>query len=276
MSTIDEERRIEIRETGSGHGFIRRLVGPSGLGERLKPFILLDHVGGRLEAGTGFGMHPHSGIATLTYHLDADVAYEDTAGQKGVIRAQGLEWMRAGGGTWHQGFIHPHGATTTGFQLWLALPPGVEDGPAEGIYVAPEDVPQVGNVRVLLGEYSGAASLIPAPAPVTYLDVSLAAGATWTFTPPAGQRIGWAYVYEGIVGTAGEDVTKMLVIFEESSAPLVFTSPTGARFLVGTAEKHAYPLVVGNHSVHTNPESLVRGTERIQALGAALRKEERP
>ncbi len=74
------------------------------------------------------------------------MAYEDTSGQKGVVEATGLEWMRAGSGTWHQGFIHPRGATTTAFQLWVALPQGVEDGPPEGIYVAPREVPQVGNV----------------------------------------------------------------------------------------------------------------------------------
>ncbi len=272
---MNDIRRIRTREGGSSHGFIRRLVSPSGLGERLKPFVLLDHIAGRLEPGTGFGMHPHSGIATLTYHLDADVAYEDTAGQKGIIRARGLEWMRAGGGTWHQGFIHPHGAATTGFQLWLALPPGVEDGPAEGMYLAPEDVPQVENVRVLLGEYQKAENRIRTPSPITYLDVSLAKGQTWAFVPPAEQHVGWAYVYAGVVQAAGERVQNELVVFDESPEALTFAAETDARLLVGTARRHEHPLVLGSHSVHTNPASLSRGEEHIRELGRALRNEGR-
>jgi hypothetical protein len=147
------------------------MVSPGDVGERLKPFIFLDHLNGRVPAGGDFGFHPHSGIATLTYQLNADVAYEDTTGQKGIVKATGLEWMRAGGGTWHRASLHPNEELPSGFQLWVALPPGVEDGPSEGIYVAPEDVPQVGHVRVLLGEYGGRTNPIPAPSPITYLDI---------------------------------------------------------------------------------------------------------
>ena len=56
------------------------------ISERIKPFVFLDGIAGPVASGTGLGWHPHSGIATLTYALDADVAYEDTAGQQGVVR----------------------------------------------------------------------------------------------------------------------------------------------------------------------------------------------
>ena len=271
MNTI----RITEREPGRSHGFIRRLVAPDGLAEQLKPFVLLDHVAGRLAPGTGFPMHPHSGIATLTYHLDADVAYEDTTGQSGIVRATGLEWMRAGGGTWHKGTIHPHGPSTVGFQLWLALPAGVEDGPSEGTYVPPEDVPEVGNVRVLLGTYEGKTSPIAAPSPVLYLDVSLAQGESWTFSPPADHDVRWAYVHAGAVRTAAERVANELVVFDGPPGALEIHAESDARFLVGTARKHAFPLVLGNHSVHTNRDSLRRGEERIERIGQKLAAEGR-
>ena len=111
-------RSIKLRTRGTQHGFIQRMVSPGDLGEHLKPFVFLDYVAGEVQPGAGFGWHPHSGIATLTYSLNSDAAYEDTTGQKGTIEATGLEWMRAGGGTWHQGFIHPREATVTSFQLW--------------------------------------------------------------------------------------------------------------------------------------------------------------
>jgi redox-sensitive bicupin YhaK (pirin superfamily) len=110
-------RRIEARTRGQQHGFIRRMVSPGDpISERIKPFVFLDFINGPVADGAGFGWHPHSGIVTLTYALNADVAYEDTAGQQGLVKAKGLEWMRACGGTWHQGRIHPNGPTVTSFQ----------------------------------------------------------------------------------------------------------------------------------------------------------------
>jgi redox-sensitive bicupin YhaK (pirin superfamily) len=251
------------------------MVSPGDLGEALKPFVFLDELRGAVPEGAGFGFHPHSGIATLTYQLDADVEYEDTAGQKGLVRATGLEWMRAGGGTWHQAKLHPHAPISHGFQLWLALPPGVEDGPPEGRYLPPEEVPQVGNVRVLLGEYGGKANPIPAPSPVTYLDVVLAGGESWVFTPPAGQTVAWAFVYGGRVKVEGQPVARELVVLEESEAPVHLEALEPSRVLLGTAQKHEHTLVLGSHSVHTTPASLARGEAQIRAVATQLQREGR-
>ena len=79
-------------------------MSPGDLGEFLKPFVFLDLFGFTPTAGhKGFGMHPHSGIATLTYMIEGDLGYEDTTGKKGVLPAGGVEWMRAGNGVWHTG-----------------------------------------------------------------------------------------------------------------------------------------------------------------------------
>jgi redox-sensitive bicupin YhaK (pirin superfamily) len=268
-------RSIALRTRGIQHGFIRRMVSPGDLGERLKPFIFLDVVGGQVPAGTGFGFHPHSGIATLTYQVNADVAYEDTAGQSGIVRATGLEWMRAGGGTWHRGSLHPQADVVMGFQLWLALPPSLEDGPPEGRYVAPEQVPQVGHVRVLLGSWGGATNPIPAPSPVVYLDVVLEAGETWTFQPPAGHTVGWVMVYAGRARVAGEDVDGELVVLDASDAAFTVAALQASRVLVGCAERHPYPLVLGRYSVHSNAASLAKGEANILAIGQALRRQGR-
>lgn len=212
--------RITHRTRGTQRGFLRRMVSPGDLGEVMKPFIFLDHIHGPIAPGTGFGWHPHSGLATLTYSLNSDAAYEDTAGQHGLVEATGLEWMRAGGGTWHQGFLHPREATVTSFQLWVALPPGVEDGPPEGLYVAPTEVPQVGAVRVLLGEFGGQRSPIPTPSPLTYLDVALAVGATWAYAPPDDHDVLWAFVYRGRARIAGELIAGELVVLAGGAGAL--------------------------------------------------------
>ncbi len=130
-------RTVTHIEPGTTHGPITRLISPAGLGEQLKPFIFLDYFNAHIQPGFGFPMHPHSGIATLTWQPGSDVAYEDTTGQHGVLKAGGLEWMNAGGGAWHKGSLMGSGKVT-GFQLWVAMPPGVESGPSKSQYIPPE------------------------------------------------------------------------------------------------------------------------------------------
>lgn len=265
-------RRITHRTRGSQHGFIRRMVSPGDLGEAIKPFIFLDYIHGHVEPGAGFGWHPHSGLATLTYALNADAAYEDTAGQKGLVEATGLEWMRAGGGTWHQGFIHPREETVTSFQLWVALPPGVENGPPEGIYVPPSNVPQVGSVRVLLGDHGGQRNPIPTPSSIHYLDVALDAGETWTYSPPPEHRVAWAFVYRGRANLASESIAGELAVLAEGNGPVSIEAVEPSRVLFGSAAKHEHPLVLGSHSVHTSRETLAKGEARIRAVREELRR----
>ena len=264
--------RIEARTRGQQHGFIRRMVSPGdAISERIKPFVFLDFIDAPVADGTGFGWHPHSGIATLTYALNADVAYEDTAGQQGVVQATGLEWMRAGCGTWHQGRLHPHSATVTAFQLWLALPPELENGAAEGIYVGPEAVPQLGPVRMLLGRYGEASNPIPSPSPLLYLDVVLAAGETWTFQPPGDHSVAWVFVYRGQALVAGEAVGDELVVLTAEGGDVVIRAIEPTRLLLGSAELHSHALVLGSHSVHTSRDALATGVEGIARIGEELR-----
>jgi hypothetical protein len=42
--------------------------------------------------------------------------------------------------------------------------------------------------------------------------------------------------------------------------------------LFGSAKPHRHPLVLGSHSVHTNPQSLARGEATIRAVGEQLRR----
>ena len=48
-------------------------------------------------------LHPHSGIATLTYVAEGAVRETDPDNVKGTLLAGGVEWMQAGRGMWHGG-----------------------------------------------------------------------------------------------------------------------------------------------------------------------------
>jgi redox-sensitive bicupin YhaK (pirin superfamily) len=272
-------RAIVYRTHGGRHGPVTRLVSPGDLGEFLKPFVFLDFFESEPAAGfQGFGMHPHSGIATLTYMIAGEVSYEDTTGKKGVLPTGGVEWMRAGNGVWHTGA--PMGdAPMRGFQLWVALPASEENAPAQSLYLSPEQVPQEGPARVLLGSYGAARSAIPAPAPMNYLAVRLKPGERWRYTPPAGHTVGWVAVSAGLLD-AGDDrggpIGKgELAVFEESGQPIDFLASGETAFVLGSAAKHPHELVMGHYSVHTSRAALEQGEAEIRRIGARLRSEGR-
>src|SRR5712672_1941477 len=167
-------RAIMHRTRGRTNGPVTRLISPSDLGEILTPFVFLDlfdHEGAPFNGA----LHPHSGIATLTYVAEGEVNYIDPDNIRGTLPAGGVEWMQSGRGMWHGGGLDKAGRTR-GFQLWIALPSELELGTTVSIYQAPEDVAKDGPARVLLGGHGSAASAIESPSPINYLAVGLKAG----------------------------------------------------------------------------------------------------
>ena len=217
-----------------------------------------------------FGFHPHSGIATLTLLLNGQLWYEETTGVKGVIQPGGIEWMRAGGGVWHTG-----GAVGTervkGYQLWVALPPDLENGPAQSQYLGSDEFQSHGPARVILGRHGNATSNVAAPETMTYLDVRLKTAERWRYQPPHNHTVTWIAVHQGAVTTPAKVDNGELAVFEESSSPIEFEAQDDAAFILGSAIKHPHDLVLGYYSVHTNPDALEKSEANIARIGRQLR-----
>ncbi len=264
-------RKVVYRTRGVGSGPITRLVSPSGVGERTKPFVFLDLArfteGDRRLSLDGF-WHPHSGIATVTVVLEGAVRAVDTTGTDVVLPRGSIEWMKAGGGVWHTG--QAEAGEVKIFQLWVALPPELENGPSQAHYVLPGEVPSDGRVRVVLGTYDRMASPIAAPPNLTYLLVSLRDGERWTFTPPEGEDVAWVAVSEGTLTGASTITTGEFAVFEEGEESLSFMARGPTRFVIGSARKRPHDLVLGSYSVHTSEEALRRGEEEIRRIGEEL------
>ena len=261
--------RVAKRTRGEKHGPIRRLMSPSDLGQLLKPFVFLDLIDNHGKPFNGFGLHPHSGIATLTYIAEGSVRYEDTNGATGLLPAGGIEWMRAGGGVWHGGGLGDPGRTR-GFQLWIALRPELELGLSESTYLSPETVPLDGPARVLIGSYGSATSSIQAPSPMNYLAVRLKPGERWRYQPPAGHTVLWTAVGKGSILVPDELQQGELAAFTRSSAVLEVEAQSDAEFVLGSAVPHNYDLVLGSHSVHTSVEALREAETRISDIRTRL------
>jgi redox-sensitive bicupin YhaK (pirin superfamily) len=266
----EQVREIIYRTSGHTQGPITRLMSPADLGEVVKPFVFLDLFGFDSRFAPtpmDFLWHPHSGIATVTVMLEGEVRYADTIGKEGVLPGGGVEWMRASNGVWHTG--EPKGRAK-GFQLWVALPPELENAANASHYVAPKDVPDDGPVRVILGAYGKANSLIAAP-PMTYLAVSLKAGERWTYQPPSGHDVAWVAVHEGVLGTSSPIRSGEIAIFEPSEDSIDFVAHGRTGFVLGSAARHPHELTLGNYSVHTSAEALRHGEAEIRRIGQKLR-----
>lgn len=266
-------REITHRTRGLTHGPITRLVSPSDLGEIIKPFVFLDLAqfpAGAPRMPMSELWHPHSGIATVTVVLEGPIRYAETTGKAGELQAGGVEWMRAGKGVWHTGEAGP--GRVRAFQLWVALPPALENGPNASRYVRPEEVPADGPARVILGEYRGLRSPIDAP-PLTYLDVDLKPGERWSFEPAPGQTVAWVAVAEGALRAPSPVARGEIAIFEPSEEPLDFVAEGKTRFVLGAAAPHPHDLYLGNYSVHTSAQALRQGEEEIRRIGRRLRAE---
>ena len=119
----DQSERTIIRRTRGSHF---RYIRPDSLGQIVKPFVyfdLFDKDGPEMM----FGLHPHSGITTVTHVFEGAIDYTDPDGTSGTVLPGGVEWVMAGKGIWHGG-----GAVegrVAGFQLWIAMPPELDLAP---------------------------------------------------------------------------------------------------------------------------------------------------
>lgn len=267
-------RRVTYRTRGVTHGPITRLMSPSDLGQVLKPFVFLDLFDLNLHNPRGgMPVHPHSGLATITVIFEGNLRFDDARDGSGQLGFGGFEWMRAGSGVWHGKELSAgNSPSARGFQLWIALPPELEHAAVDSQYVEAQHVPSAGPAHVILGSYEGVRSPARSPDGITYLLVKLAAGTTWTFTPPAAQPVSWLAVGGGkLVGAAPAEAGDMLLFQESQQAITLEAGPGGETvFVIGSAAPHPHDLHLGNYSVHTSADALVRGEDNIERLRRLL------
>ena len=272
-------RRITHRTRGHAQGPITRLMSPSDLGQLLKPFVFLDLFDAdkrTVQAMANMPLHPHSGIATVTVPVEGAFLYEDPAsGTSGTLGYGAVEWARAGGGMWHGKELSAADMPRIqGFQLWVALPAELENGEAESRYIEASHMRRAGPAYVIVGDYQGVQSPVPAPDGFNYLLVTLKPGEHWTYQPPAGHTVGWLALAKGRLdaGSGGSANAGDMMVFEPGETPIALeaSGKEDAVFVLGSAVPHPYPLHLGYYSVHTSAQALEAGERRIAELGRRL------
>jgi redox-sensitive bicupin YhaK (pirin superfamily) len=171
----------------------------------------------------GFPEHPHRGFETVTYMLAGRMRHRDSGGNEGLITNGGVQWMTAGRGVAHSEMPEQDEGLMEGFQLWLNL--SSADKMCEPWYrdIPDAEVPRFeledgAQVRVIAGRSHGVAGAVErATTEPLYLDLALAAGATFEQPLPAGHNA-FIYVYRGDVTVEGKGVAQGRMAILDNSA----------------------------------------------------------
>jgi redox-sensitive bicupin YhaK (pirin superfamily) len=233
-------RRVALLANGRRSGPITRLITPWDIGELTAPFVLLNYAEAARRSRPLFGIHPPSGIATLTVVLTGELSFEDVSGKRGEIAAGGLGWMKAGSVIWHEDGDAAREPLRV-FHLWVEQPLVAQEEFAAASETIPADeVQEDGPVRVLLGELGRARSRIRhAPADLNVLHVRLKDRQDFRYAPPDGHNVSWLAVDRGSLQLAeGERVLwEQIAVFRNSAGVIEVEADGDTSFVLGSATR---------------------------------------
>jgi hypothetical protein len=227
-------------------------------GPALSPFLLLDHAGPAEFPPTtkprGVDWHPHRGFETVSIAYEGEVDHEDTAGNRGSIRAGDVQWMTAGAGVLHKelhgGEFARRGGRFEMLQLWVNLPAQLKMTPPRYQTLLARDIPVVtlpddaGQVRVIAGEFDGAKGPAHTFTPVTLLDARLRGAKRLRLNLHDGYTAA-LIVMRGDIRINGDDIAHAgeLVVFDRAGDDVEIEAQTEATFFVMNGEPIDEPIV---------------------------------
>ena len=229
-------RALEVTE-GAGVT-VHRTIGTPRL-RHLDPFLLLDHFASNDPDDyiAGFPDHPHRGFITLTYMLDGHMEHRDSMGNRGDLRAGGIQWMKAASGVIHSEMPQQTDGLMRGFQLWINLPAGEKMSDPQYQEFSAEHLPMVERdgvrVKIISGDYAGQHGPVHDPhTAVQYLDVSLPPETTFAHRL-GGSVTAFLYSFEGNLRIGSNVIeTHTLAVLGAGDEIVVSAGPQDARFIL--------------------------------------------
>jgi redox-sensitive bicupin YhaK (pirin superfamily) len=182
-----------------------------------------------VQAGQGFGRHPHADMEIVTYVIEGALEHQDSLGNIGVIHPGEVQRITAGTGLYHSEYNHSQTEPVHFLQLWF-LPNKQGLTPSwEQRQFALED-----QVNRLLPVVSGrgAADALQMNQDVTIYLSNLQQGQTLTHTADDANRLFHVFVIRGTLDLNGELLQPGDAARISDVATLQFSSPDGAEFML--------------------------------------------
>lgn len=179
MSNI--ELIIDEREADIGGFKVGRLL-PFRKKRMVGPFAFIDHMGPvelNAEQNLDVAMHPHIGLATLTYLFDGVILHRDSLGTVAEIEPGAVNWMVAGKGVVHTERtpkrFRQSKKSLHGLQIWVALPKVLEQCEPAFSHTAAADIPTWTkgglSYTLICGELLGKRSPVPILSPTYFIEI---------------------------------------------------------------------------------------------------------
>jgi len=156
-----------------------------------------------VQAGQGFGAHPHRDMEILSYVLEGGLAHQDSTGGGGVIRPGDVQRMSAGTGVVHSEANASDREPVHFLQIWIVperrgIAPGYEQKTFP-------DAERKGKLR-LLASRDGREGSVTIHQDAALYGAMLAQGEQVSYEPRAGRHV-WVQVARGSVELNGQTLS---------------------------------------------------------------------
>ena len=216
------------------------------------PFLLFDHfifdypIEGPIS---GFPMHPHRGIETVTYMLAGSTHHRDSLGNSGTIGPGDIQWMTSGRGILHEEMPRQDkDGRVNGFQLWVNLPKSRKMVQPQYQEVNSQSIPQINHIGSHIKLIAGKTESTEGPitdisANPLYIDLSLDSHSTFTQNTPNQDTV-FAYIFEGRCSFSkdGEIVQATKLVQLDKGKQVKIYSDTGVRLLLVSGTPFGEPI----------------------------------
>ncbi len=254
----------------------------------ISPWLMFDYAAPKNFPKTskrlGVGQHPHRGFETVTIAFQGEVEHADSVGNHGVIGAGDVQWMTAARGIIHEEFhsrkFAAEGGTFEMCQLWVNLPAKHKMDPPRYQEILAASIPTVslaaagpsceagggGRLRVIAGEYAGAAGAARTFTPVELWDVALPAPATYELAMPDGHTVA-VFVRRGSItigpeGSESKVGTQGVALLDRRGTTIRLTAGDGgASLLVLGGEPIDEPIAARGPFVMNTRDELMQAMD---------------
>ena len=252
MSIRTIRQIIEPKIVIEGAGVrLRRSISPNRT-NLFDPFLLFDHfifdypIEGPIS---GFPMHPHRGIETVTYMLAGSTHHRDSLGNSGTIGPGDIQWMTSGRGILHEEMPRQdNNGRVNGFQLWVNLPKERKMVKPQYQEVASQSIPQIDylgtHMKLIAGKIKNTEGPITdISANPLYIDLSLDNHSVFTQNTNSEDTV-FAYIFEGGCSFSeyGETVQATTLVHLNKGKQVKIFSNTGVRLILLSGTPFGEPI----------------------------------